>query len=219
MWSITGWNSAPPQKTIAEWRAELGIGDNKVVAAMVANFRSEKDHSTLLHAWSRMLKDWPEAEPQPCLVLAGAPQFTFEEVQRLAGELGILDTLRFPGQVTDVSGLLAACDIGILVSCYEGLPNAVLEYMAAGIPVIATDLPGNREALGCDSGDIFCQPGDPDDLALRLERMVRGSGLRKQLGDRNLKRAGKKFSVNTMCEKTVGIINGLLENGSNTHRR
>ena len=111
--------------------------------------------------------------PRPCLVLAGAPLFTFSDVKRLAEETGVSETVRFPGQVKDISGLLHACDIGVLISKHEGLPNAVLEYMAAGLPVIATDLPGNREALGNNAENQLCKLMDSADLALKIQTMMK----------------------------------------------
>jgi glycosyltransferase involved in cell wall biosynthesis len=209
----------PAIRTRSEWRSGLGIEEDTTVATMVANFRSQKDQQTLLHSWKRIMDTWKQNEAVPHLLFAGAAQETHEKIKDLADQLNLKNTVHFLGPVEDVTGLLAASEIGVLISHHEGLSNSILEYMAAGIPVVATDLPGNREALGCDAGDIFCKPGDPDDLALRLERMVREPALRKQLGVRNLQRAEMEFSVNTMCEKTLRIINGLLENGSNNPRR
>jgi glycosyltransferase involved in cell wall biosynthesis len=177
---------------------------------MVANFRPQKDHMTLLHAWSKVMAAIPEGQPRPRLLLAGAHQESFNGVHQMASDLYLLDSVTFLGQVRDILGILTASDIGVLTSTHEGLPNAILEYMDSGLPVVATDLPGNREALGCDAGDIFCRPGDPDDLALRLHRLIKDPSLRKELGDRNRQRAQKEFSVQAMCEKTVRIITDLL---------
>ena len=127
----------PCEKTRAEWRAELGISEDVTVATMLANFRPEKDHPTLLHAWRRLLGTIAHGQSRPRLLLAGAPQETYPAVRQLASCLGLLDTVSFPGQMRDVSGLLAASDVGILSTESEGLPNAVLEYMAGGLPVIA----------------------------------------------------------------------------------
>jgi len=206
-----GTELAPCRKTRAEWRAELGIADDAVVVTMVANFRQEKEHPVLLQAWRNVQAAIPAAQRKPHLVLAGAPQTTCREVQQLAGDLGLLETVSFPGQVSDVSGLLAASDIGVLVSKYEGMPNAVIEYMAGGLPVVATDLPGNREVLGSDPQQPFCAMSDSDDLAARLLTLIRNPEVRQRLGALNRQRAATEFSIETMCRKTTAIITELLE--------
>jgi glycosyltransferase involved in cell wall biosynthesis len=178
---------------------------------MVANFRPVKDHPILLHAWRNVLANIPKGKTPPRLLLAGAPQESFTTVQQLANNLGLLDTVNFLGQVQDVSGLLAASDIGILTSTNEGLSNSILEYMASGLPVVATDLPGNREVLGDDPQQIFCKPGEPDSLAARLQVFLNNPDLRQKLGTHNRQRALAEFSIDTMCEKTVGLIGDLLD--------
>lgn len=202
---------APYQKTRAEWRAELGIGGDATVATMVANFGQYKDHPTLLRAWRKVLATIPEGKTHPRLLLAGALQQSYNAVHQLSSDLGLLDTVRFLGQVKDISGLLAASDIGILASTTEGFSNSVLEYMASGLPVVATDLPGNREALGDDPRQPFCKLGDADSLAARLLVLLQDPDLRQKLGARNQRRALAEFSLDSMCEKTAGIMAELLD--------
>ncbi|MFZ5994959.1 MAG: glycosyltransferase [Thermodesulfobacteriota bacterium] len=201
---------APSEKSRAEWRAELSICESTPVATMVANFQFQKDHPTLLHAWRKLLKTCSEGQPRPRLLLAGAPLESFDNVHQLAINLGLLDTVNFLGQVRDIAGLLAASDIGVLSSPNEGLPNAVIEYMSSGLPVVATDLPANREILGDDPQQPFCKPGDPDNLAAQLQALLNDPDLRHKLGKRNRQRALVEFSIDVMCRKTVDIIADLL---------
>lgn len=198
------------QRDRAEWRRELDIGENAVVAVMLANFRRQKDHPTLLRAWAQLMEKGGEELPNRHLVLAGAPQFTFEDVQSITAELGLQDSVRFAGQVSDVSGLLAACDVGVLISHHEGLSNAVLEYMGAGLPVVVTDLPGNREALGEVPEIVLCPAGDPECLAQDLTTLFQDRHLRAELGHQNRLRVIDQFSVESMCRATTEIILGLV---------
>ena len=218
---------APCQKTRAEWRGELGIEGYSTVATMVANFGHYKDHPTLLRAWQKVLKSLPEGQTYPRLLLAGFANSIpyLEVVQRLIIELGIEGSVKILGQVRDVSGLLAASDIGILASgrvdiispneqspfAQEGLSNSVLEYMASGLPVVATDLPGNHEALGENPQQPFCKLGDADSLCACLKVFLHDPNLCRELGERNQQRALADFSLESMCEKTVGIIANLLD--------
>lgn len=204
-----GFDLAPCIKTRTAWRAELGISEAITVATMVANFRPEKDYPTLLHAWRKVLAI-PQGQTRPRLLLAGASQQSYNAVHQLASNLGLLDSVSFLGQVRDISGLLAASDIGVLTSTHEGLSNVVIEYMASGLPVVATDLPGNREALGDDPQQPFCKPGDTDSLAARLQVLLHDPDLRQDLGIRNRQRALAEFSIDEMCGTTADIIGDLL---------
>jgi glycosyltransferase involved in cell wall biosynthesis len=197
-------------KTRDSWRLEFGLSEDATVATMVANFRPVKDHLTLLHAWRKILLSFPKGQKPLHLLLAGARQQSYESVHKLAKDLNLLDTVTFLGQVKDISGLLAASDIGVLTSNHEGMPNAVLEYMAAGLPVVATDLPGIREALGKAHEQQICIPGDPENIASHLKMLIDSPNLRKDLGETNRKRAIVEFSINRMCEKTSAIIADLL---------
>jgi len=202
---------APIQKARMEWRKELHIDQSAIAATMVANFRPQKDHVTLLHAWRKMLSAIPDSYSKPRLLLAGAPQQSYEAVYQLASDLALLDTVKFIGQVQDISGLLSASDIGVLTSTHEGLSNSLLEYMASGLPVVVTDLPGNREALGDNFPQQLCHPGDVDNLAELLRALFLDSELRGQLGSLNQARALKEFSLESMCDKMTNLIGALLE--------
>ena len=200
----------PVIKPRDEWRKELKVDKDAVAVTMVANFRFQKDHQTLLTAWKKLLATLQENQPHPYLLLAGSPQQTYDIVYQLAVDLNLKDSVYFLGQVRDISGLLQASDIGVLISKHEGLSNSVLEYMASGLPVVATDHPGNREALGNEEHIQFCKANDSDDLTNQLHALVADPDLRHRLGKRNQGRAEKKFSLNAMCEATTGIIVELL---------
>ena len=205
-----GIDIVPSQETRRESRTRLGIGEDSLAVTMVANFRSGKDHSTLLHAWRRVMATCADLQTPLRLVLAGAQQESYVAIHRLAVDLGLLQSVAFLGQVKDIAGLLAASDVGVLATEDEGLPNVVLEYMACGLPIIATDIPGSREALGDGADEQLCRAGDAEDLAERLLTLIRSGELRQRLGERNRQRALAEFSITQMCETTVGIIRDLL---------
>lgn len=193
-------------KSRNEWRDELNIDQDAVVATMLANFRPQKDHQTLLYAWHKMLKTISPNEKRPRLLLAGAHQQSFDTAYQLARNLSLLDSVSFLEQIQDVADFLAASDIGVLISPKEGMSNSILEYMASGLPIIATDNKGNREAIGKDYPIQFCKPNDIDDLATHLQIFIENYDLRQRIGKMNKKRTEKDFSLNTMLEKIVAII-------------
>ena len=198
------------EKTREKWRAELNIPQDATVVLMVANFRYQKDHPTLLRAWNRVLSKLKFHKTSAYLLLAGAHQESYQAVFRLAAEQGVLQSVKFLGQVKDISGLLASSDIGILSTPNEGLSNSVLEYMASGLPVVASDIPGNREALGGYFDEQLYCPGDVQELTKKLSSMIHSPERRQTLGVFNQRRAKREFSIEVMCNLMTEIISNNL---------
>jgi glycosyltransferase involved in cell wall biosynthesis len=198
---------APPHRGAAEWRRALDLPEG-FVAAMVANLHAHKDHATLLRAWARVVPRLALARGPATLVLAGRFDATAPALRALAAELGITETVRFAGPVDDVAGLLSAIDVGVLSSRREGSPNAVLEYMAAGLPVTGTDIDGIRECLG--SSATLAPAGDADALAERIVRLASDAALRAAESARNRERARHAYAPAAMCERLGdALLSGL----------
>jgi len=124
--------------------------------------------------------------------------FTVDEGRELRGTIAqsIADhhlekVFHLAGPAADVRSFLAAADIAVLCSRAEGFSNSLLEYMAAGLPVIATDVGGNREALG--SVGLLIEPGDAHELA-RAMLFLRDSTIRKREGSAALREV-QKFDI------------------------
>ena len=201
-----------PQATrsAAAWRTRLGIPFNATVVTMLANFRQQKDHISLISAWRLVLSRMRAVESLPYLVLAGSPAQTLDDVLLHIENLELKHSVKTIGQISDVAGLLTASDIGVLISHYEGLSNSVIEYMALGLPVVATNLLGNVEALGQDSSNELCKPGDVHDIANKLCRMIYDKESRSNVGNQNKARAVKHFSVDAMCTRTHSLIESFF---------
>lgn len=187
-------------------RAHLGICDEALCVCMVANLHSYKDHNTLLLAWDLMRKRWPTDSHPIVLLLAGRFDNTQPMLATQAAELGLGTSVRFLGSVEDIPSLLAAVDVAAFSSRYEGCPNGVLEAMAAGLPVVATDIPGTRDALGEGCDDVLAAVGDPLQFASRLVALLENAELRRELGSRNRARIEQEFGVDRMCLETASII-------------
>jgi glycosyltransferase involved in cell wall biosynthesis len=195
----------PMRRLGIDWRERMSMESGQLLVVMVANITKFKDHQTLLRAWKIVQDAWI-SDPKPVLALAGEFRDTYEDCLRIADEAGLFGTVRFLGGISDVPGLLAICDLTVFSSPNEGMPNAVLECMAAGKAVIASDLPGVRDALGPYDADMLTQPGDAAELARKLLHLLRDAPLRKKLGDANRQRILSEFSVDKMAGRFAEII-------------
>jgi glycosyltransferase involved in cell wall biosynthesis len=181
---------APTQSDRAAARSRLGLAPEDVVVGIVAILRPQKAHGVLVRAVASLAP----AHPRLRLVVVGDG----EEEQRVRGlvdELELTDRVLFTGLRSDVPQILPAFDVSCLSSVHEGAPLAVLEAMAAGLPVVATDCGAVRD-LVADAEQGFVVPvGDEHALAERLERLIADPDLRRAMGARARARAEQEFSI------------------------
>jgi len=204
---------APPELTREEWRSRLGLAPNDFVASMVAHFHEPKDHATLLRAWRLVVDQLRLAGRVGVLLLAGARSRTQDAAKALAFDLRLDTTVRFLGDVGDVSGLIAASDVGVLSSLREGCPVSVIEYMAGGLPVVGTDIPGIREAVGPAVSPYLAPPGDAESLASAIRGMAGDAALRATLGQENRRLAAAEFGMERMAAEYTECLAEALANG------
>ena len=190
------------------WRKRLGIPAGSFVAAMVANLHGNKDHRTLLYAWHRVLtflRD--DGAPAPVLLLAGRFDGDLvHELKAIAFDLDLSKSVRFLGKVDDITGLLMASDLCVHSSKHEGLPNGVLEAMAAGLPVVASDIMGIREALGAENLRYLAAAGNSAALADKMGLFIKDRELCATVGNRNRLLVESEFSPGAMCQKMSGAM-------------
>jgi glycosyltransferase involved in cell wall biosynthesis len=148
-------------------RAELGFAPGDVVVATVANLRSQKDYPTMLAA-ARELLD--RGVPVRFVSVGQGP--LEEELATLRDRLGLGDRFRFLGYQHDPVRVLVAADIFALSSRFEGLPIALLEAMAAGLPVAATNVGGIPAAVAEGDQGFLVAPGDPAALASAIAKLT-----------------------------------------------
>jgi glycosyltransferase involved in cell wall biosynthesis len=199
---ILVYNNGTPLPELASvpttWRSSLELQRQPIVT-MVANVSAYKDHATLLSAW-QLVRQRSDAT-HPVLLLAGY----LKETERIAAlkvkafELGLSsEDVRFLGPVQDVADLMLSSDLVVHSSLTEGCPNAVCEAMALGRAVVATDIPGCRQALG-PAGEVWlARPLDAEDLAGKIIRLLGDDELRRTAGAANRKRIESDFSIEGM---------------------
>jgi glycosyltransferase involved in cell wall biosynthesis len=188
-------------------RARLGIDGRAPVVSMLAHLHPGKDHATLLRAWRSVLDVLGEAGP--VLLLAGRPSGTEDSVKALAFDLDLRQSVRFLGDVADVESVLAASDVAVLSSPSESAPKAIIESMAAGLPIAATDIAAIRELVSESQLRFLTPVGDPEGLAGALRELLSSPGLREELGRENRQQALRRASVDFSAARVEVIERAL----------
>lgn len=190
-----------------EARKILGIAENALVFIIVANLIPYKGHKDLLKALSLIKKNLPE--PWLCLCV-GRDDGIGSELQELAQSLNVDSHIRWLGSRSDVPELLRVSDLAILCSHEEGFSNAILEAMAAGLPVVATDVGGNAEAVLQEVTGKLVPPKNPEALGNALLSFLDPSR-RKEYGSRGKKRVSELFSMRTIVESYLLLYKNLTK--------
>ncbi|MBI4550557.1 MAG: glycosyltransferase [Candidatus Omnitrophica bacterium] len=148
-------------------RRELGIPSQARVVGTVANFGREKGYPHLLEAASRIL----EKDPSVWFLLVGDGPL-LEEMRKRAARIPLGRQILFTGFRSDIPELMAAMDLFALASVSEGFPNVLLEAMAAGKPIVATDVGGIPELIGADRDGLLVPPADAAALAEAVRKLL-----------------------------------------------
>ncbi len=141
-----------------------------------------------------------------------------ERLLRYREQVRIKDRVHFLGHRTDVESLLPHFDLLWLASGYEGLPNVVMEAMAAGVPVVATDIPGTRELVISGETGFLVPVGDRAAFAQRANQILEDRELRARLGEAGKQRMESEFSVERMVARYAKLYRELLGNSAGTSR-
>lgn len=198
-------------------RAELGIPERVPVLVALAMLRPQK----ALHVALQALALVRERVPDAVLLIAGGPLEGNPEADRLravAQQLGIGSAVRMLGRRDDVPDVLAAADVGVLSSSYEGTPLAVLEYMEAGLPVVSTAVGGVGEFVEDGVHGILVSPDDPEALAGALSRLVLEPATRERMGEAARERRRSEFDYDATLRRFRDLYAELL-GGSGRPRR
>ncbi len=181
-------------------RAALGLEPEDLVIGMVARFAFPKHPEFLLLALQPLL----ESRPNIRLIFVGSGP-DFPRIQLLALELGIAEQVTFLGNREDVPDILAAMDIFTLISRFEGLPMTIIEAMAAGLPVIASDVGGVSELI--DEGLTgFCVPsGDEEAIRRAFTRLLDDPERARRMGEAGRARARTEFDTSVMIRRVEAL--------------
>lgn len=184
-------------------RARLGLAPEAFVVLVVANLLPYKGHADLVRAVAQACGTLPR---ETVVLAAGADRGEAPVLRQLAEALGIGAQFRWLGQRDDVADLMRAADLLVHPAHQEGSPNVVLEAMAAGLPVIATDAGGTAELL--DDAGLLVPPCAPDALAAALGRLAADAPLRAALSLKARARAAD-FSLEACVARYAALYAGL----------
>lgn len=213
---ITSYNGLHPERYApcpesgrAQLLSELGLPEaiGRRLVTIVANLRPVKDHSTFLLAARQVRSVVPDA----AFCLAGEGEL-LEPLRRQAAQLGLEKDVFFSGRCVRVAELLSVSDIGVLSSSSEGFSNAIIEYMAAALPVVATKVGGAREAVLEGETGHLVETGDADSMASRIIGLLNDRERAAEMGKRARRMVEERFSSTALLERTHRLYDRLLSN-------
>ncbi len=196
----------PPMHSKQWWRNALKVNEQTRLVVMVANLSFYKDHKTLLQSWQIVISELSAKKLEAKLLLAGKDLGTEKILKNLAKELDIQDSVLFLGYVDDVAGLLQSADLAVYCSKHEGSPNGLLEAMASGLAVAATDNEGIRESLSAHQFLYLSPIGDHEKLAKNIVTLLLDDTLRLDVGRKNQNHIKKYYNSASLCENTAMLF-------------
>jgi glycosyltransferase involved in cell wall biosynthesis len=195
---------APPEAREA-FRRSVGV-DRQLVWVAVGRFEEAKDYRNMLRAFARVR----EHHPDVVLVIVGRGSLQ-PETEALAESLGLGGSVKFLGVRNDVPAILSAADAYLMSSAWEGMPMVLLEAAAAGLPIVATEVGGNREVVVDEHSGFLVPPRNDAALAAAMLRVV---GLpeseRRAMGERGRERIRTHFGLSRVVDRWEGLYREVL---------
>lgn len=189
--------------TRAQYRVKLGIPSDVPVVGIVANLRPVKSIDTFIRA-ARLVHD---ALPATRFVLVGDGDQE-ESLRLMAKDLDLNDNMYFLGRRTDIVPILTTFDVGVLTSISESFSNSIVEYLAAGLPVVCTEVGGAREAVEEGVNGFVVPVKNHEQLANMLIKIL-GGGRMKTMGEASYRKACDQFSSQSMFRKYEDVYSAI----------
>jgi glycosyltransferase involved in cell wall biosynthesis len=179
--------------------------DKKVIVS-AGRLAEQKGYGYFLQAAHMLLSKRDDL----VFVIAGKGKLD-AELKKLAHDLGIASAVRFLGFIEDLDPFLKGCDLFVLASIFEGMPNVVMEAMAVGTAVVATDVNGARELMEDGKTGLIVPPRDPFALATAIGKLIDNRQLRKDFGIAGLARVREKFTIPAMVRNLERFLGEKLD--------
>jgi glycosyltransferase involved in cell wall biosynthesis len=193
-------------------KARIGLPEEAITVAMVARLEPQKNYRMLIDAAAIVYRQ----EPQSLFLIVGQGSME-KEIREYARALGLSEKIIFLGRRADIPEILAAVDISVLTSNTEGLPNTIIEAMAAGKPIVCTDYQGFEEIMTNEENAIISPCGNADKFAENILRLIRDEPLRRRISQNALQYAQKQFLPEIMAKNLEAIYLQYGRFKSNNH--
>jgi len=190
--------------------AECPFNDSNLwLVGTVGRFHAVKDQATLVRAFALALSQTPMLKKKLRLILVGDGPL-WHEVLALVGELKIGDLAWMPGERTDIPEILRGLNCFVLPSISEGISNTILEAMASGLPVIATNVGGNPELIEDQKTGVLTNAKGIEEMASAITNLALSPNNAKQMGFNGKKLVSEKFSIDSMVRSYCQLYDRLI---------
>jgi glycosyltransferase involved in cell wall biosynthesis len=186
-------------------RAALGLGEDDEVAVHAGRHEFAKGLPDLVAAVAELAPRRPRLR----VLIAGRSGALTGELERLVAAAGLGERVSLLGHRNDLPEILAAADLFVFPSLYEGMPGAVIEAMALGLPVVASDIPAVREVVEPDASGLLVPPGDPESLANAMDAMLTNRDLAAAFGRRGREIFEERFTLERSVQGMLELYHGL----------
>lgn len=186
-------------------RAELGIGPAVPLIGSVGSLYPVKAFDVLLHATALLRRDHPDIH---VLIAGDGPER--ERLEALSRELGLVGSVSLAGRREDVPSVLRALDLAVCCSKSEGSPLSVMEYMQAGLAVVASNVGGVPDLIEPEVNGLLVAPGDPAALAAAVAGLLDDRRRAQAMGDRGRERQRAEFDVDVLVHRVEALYLELL---------
>jgi len=181
-------------------------GNDGQIVGIVANLnRQVKRVEDFVKAAALVYQEKPDIR----FVIVGDGELR-SDLENLAVQLGVRNIIEFTGRVKDPIQFTKYFCVGVITSETEGFCNAIIEYMACGIPVVATNVGGNPELISEGENGYLVPVGKPEALAERIEYLLKDALLRKKIGRNNREKIISKYCISVMIENNISYYNKML---------
>jgi sugar transferase (PEP-CTERM/EpsH1 system associated) len=186
------------------------FGPDKFLIGTIGRLDAVKDQATLIRAFARLITERPALAQTARLVIIGDGPL-HGELRALLEQENLLHLCWLPGSRDDIPALLRSLDLFVLPSLNEGISNTILEAMASGLPVVATDVGGNPELVVDGETGRLVPPADPAALAGAIEDYMAAPGKAAAVGRAARQHAERDFSLKAMVAAYTRLYDGLMK--------
>lgn len=187
-------------------RGSLGVDSGQFVFVCAARLHPQKAHHVLIDATTKLVG---QGHKNFRIWLAGDGQLR-QQLEECVKEKCIDEYVRFLGIRQDIAQIFMQSDCFVLSSDYEGLPLAILEAMAAGLPIVATHVGGNSQVVETGKNGILVPPRDPTALADAMKTLIDNRDLAREMGNMSRALVEREFSIEMVAEKTTALFKECL---------